>query len=154
MNLRQQTLDAAGRNLGRLDSAIQRSKATDARRLQDEYSRLVSGLAAQGQLPVRGSDWLANPVLPSDILQEAVGSFSSSLPSLFRTSNGRVLSVLIAKLRQAQGWKDQNFVHFALSIMLFNIINIGLAIPKKHMFQQAGFYQMAKMGEEGTPSAI
>ena len=44
MNLRQQTLDAASRNIGRLKAAIERVKATDADRLRDEYNRLVSGL--------------------------------------------------------------------------------------------------------------
>ena len=44
VNLRQQTLDAASRNIGRLKAAIERVKATDADRLRDEYNRLVSGL--------------------------------------------------------------------------------------------------------------
>ena len=47
MNIRQQTLDAATRNIGRLRSAIDRVKATDANRLRDEYNRLVSGLQAR-----------------------------------------------------------------------------------------------------------
>ena len=46
MNIRQQTLDAASRNIGRLRAAIDRVKATDANRLRDEYNRLVSGLQA------------------------------------------------------------------------------------------------------------
>ena len=44
VNLRQQTLDAASRNIGRLRAAIERVKATDADRLRNEYNRLVSGL--------------------------------------------------------------------------------------------------------------
>ena len=42
VTLRQQTLDSASRNIGRLNSAIEHSKATDAQRLRDEYQRLVS----------------------------------------------------------------------------------------------------------------
>ncbi len=70
MNLRQQTLDAAGGNITRLSAAIERSKATDAARLHNEYQRLVSGMQAQGAIP--DDNWLANPVLPDDILREAV----------------------------------------------------------------------------------
>lgn len=44
MNIRQQTLDNAVRNIGRLKAAIERTKATDADRLRNEYNRLVSGL--------------------------------------------------------------------------------------------------------------
>ena len=80
MNLRQQTLDNAGRNITRLNSAIERAKSTDAQRLKDEYQRLVRGLQTQGNLPSAdprpggsgGEDWLANPALPEDIMREAV----------------------------------------------------------------------------------
>ncbi|KAL6748525.1 hypothetical protein V8C86DRAFT_1139607 [Haematococcus lacustris] len=81
VNLRQQTLEAASRNLGRLDACIRQVKETDAGRLRDEYNRLVQGLVAQGTLPAApggggaaagGEEWLANPVLPQDILQETV----------------------------------------------------------------------------------
>lgn len=78
VNLRQNTLDAASRNIGRLRSAIERVKATDADRLRNEYSRLVSGLQQQGALgqpsnsPLPADDTLANPALPDDILREAV----------------------------------------------------------------------------------
>lgn len=98
VNLRQQTLDAAGRNLASLRREIDRVKQTDAERLKQEYSRLVAGLAAQGALPSapvgngagpsngpangaasasgnavpETAQWLANPALPEDILREAV----------------------------------------------------------------------------------
>ena len=48
VNLRQQTLDAAGRNIASLSNKIERAKQTDARRLREEYERLVNGLAQQG----------------------------------------------------------------------------------------------------------
>eukprot|EP00232_Nephroselmis_pyriformis_P011466 CAMPEP_0182884768 /NCGR_PEP_ID=MMETSP0034_2-20130328/19199_1 /TAXON_ID=156128 /ORGANISM="Nephroselmis pyriformis, Strain CCMP717" /LENGTH=743 /DNA_ID=CAMNT_0025017989 /DNA_START=145 /DNA_END=2373 /DNA_ORIENTATION=+ len=73
VNIRQQTLDAAGRSLSKLGTAIEKSKASDASRLREEYRRLVSGLAQQGALPANaGEEFLANPLLPSDILKEAV----------------------------------------------------------------------------------
>lgn len=86
MNLRQQTLDAAGRNIGRLRAAIERVKSTDAARLRNEYTRLVSGLQQQGALPQpsrsplpSSDDTLANPALPEDILREAV-SYTLTCP--------------------------------------------------------------------------
>mmetsp|Transcript_34561 Transcript_34561/g.97475 ORF Transcript_34561/g.97475 Transcript_34561/m.97475 type:complete len:753 (+) Transcript_34561:3-2261(+) len=74
VNLREQTLNTAARNIGRLNRAIEQAKATDADRLRQEYQRLVQGLVAQGALPAPrgGEDWLQNPALPSDILNEAV----------------------------------------------------------------------------------
>jgi len=93
VNLRQQTLDAAGRNLASIRREIDRVKETDAERLKEEYRRLVAGLASQGALPAapveaplflegagpsssgslqETSQWLSNPTLPEDILKEAV----------------------------------------------------------------------------------
>ncbi|CAI5461324.1 unnamed protein product [Closterium sp. Yama58-4] len=71
VNVRQQTIDGAHRNLARLNTTIERFKATDAERLKEEYRRLVDGLAQRGNLPASDT-WLANPLLPADILQEAV----------------------------------------------------------------------------------
>ncbi|CAI5483377.1 unnamed protein product [Closterium sp. Yama58-4] len=71
VNVRQQTIDGANRNLARLNTTIERFKATDAERLKEEYRRLVDGLAQRGNLPASDT-WLANPLLPADILQEAV----------------------------------------------------------------------------------
>jgi DNA excision repair protein ERCC-2 len=72
VNLRQQTLDNATRSINRLKGKIEEAKQTDARRLADEYNRLVRGLAQQGAIPSSGQEWLSNPALPQDILQEAV----------------------------------------------------------------------------------
>ncbi|PRW60183.1 DNA repair helicase UVH6 [Chlorella sorokiniana] len=79
VNLRQQTLDAASRNIQTLKREIERTKQTDAGRLRAEYQRLVQGLQAQGVLQQGGAgeadgtqQWLANPALPDDILREAV----------------------------------------------------------------------------------
>ena len=73
VNLRQQTLDVAGRNITALSAKIERAKQTDERRLRAEYDALVNGLANQGVLPRGGGeDAIANPVIPADILREAV----------------------------------------------------------------------------------
>ena len=81
INFRLPTLDAAQRNLGKLRSDVDRLKATDARRLNDEYQRLVAGLQTQGAMPTNDGgcgfgctthELPANPVLPADILQQAV----------------------------------------------------------------------------------
>ena len=76
VNIRSQTLDSAARNIGALNRAVDRAKATDEGRLRAEYNRLVQGLQAQGTIPEDGSaggeEWLANPVIPADVLREAV----------------------------------------------------------------------------------
>ncbi|CAK0735965.1 hypothetical protein CVIRNUC_000669 [Coccomyxa viridis] len=77
VTLRKRTLDGAMRNVGKLKAAVDKCKDTDAQRLTNEYKRLVGGLQERGALPrgrptPGGEDWLANPVLPEDILREAV----------------------------------------------------------------------------------
>lgn len=71
VSVRRQTLEGATRNLSKMSQEIDRLKATDADRLRSEYNRLVDGLAQRGNLPVT-DNWLANPILPDDILKEAV----------------------------------------------------------------------------------
>jgi DNA excision repair protein ERCC-2 len=70
VNIRQQTLDNAGRNLASLRRRIDRMKETDAERLREEYRKLVSGIA--GGHTEGMEQYLANPALPDDILREAV----------------------------------------------------------------------------------
>ena len=73
VNLRQQTLENAGRSITSLNTRIDRAKQTDERRLRQEYERLVNGLAQQGVLARGGGeDVLMNPIIPDDILREAV----------------------------------------------------------------------------------
>jgi len=73
VNVRRQTLDVASRNVSSLANKIERAKQTDERRLREEYQRLVNGLAQQGVLNRGGGeDALQNPVIPADILREAV----------------------------------------------------------------------------------
>lgn len=79
VNIRRQTLDSASRNVGALRREIEKAKATDAEKLKREYGRLVEGLASQsgalgaGEGQLRDpAPWLAAPVLPEDVLREAV----------------------------------------------------------------------------------
>ncbi|GBG88390.1 hypothetical protein CBR_g47089 [Chara braunii] len=71
VNIRQQTLEGAQRNLSKLLQIVDKFKATDAARLRQEYTRLVEGMAQRGNLPI-ADHWLANPAVPDDILREAV----------------------------------------------------------------------------------
>jgi hypothetical protein len=86
VNIRPRTLDGASRNLASLRREIERARTHDATRLRAEYDRLVAGLAAgdalggggaAGGAGAGGEDGtigmlLANPVLPDDVLREAV----------------------------------------------------------------------------------
>ncbi|KMZ62803.1 hypothetical protein ZOSMA_441G00010 [Zostera marina] len=71
VNVRKQTLEGAGRNIGKMTEVINRFTATDAGRLRTEYNRLIEGLAQRGDLPIT-DNWLANPALPDHILREAI----------------------------------------------------------------------------------
>ena len=55
VNIRQQTLGAAARNVDRLEREVRRAKERDTRRLEEEYQRLVAGLRASGALPISSS---------------------------------------------------------------------------------------------------
>ncbi|XP_042661525.1 general transcription and DNA repair factor IIH helicase subunit XPD isoform X2 [Tyto alba] len=71
VNITRRTLDRCQANVATLQATIQKIKDTDARRLTEEYRRLVEGLREAGV--ARETDlYLANPVLPDEILQEAV----------------------------------------------------------------------------------
>ncbi|KAF1590729.1 General transcription and DNA repair factor IIH helicase subunit XPD, partial [Eudyptes moseleyi] len=71
VNITRRTLDRCQANVATLQATIQKIKETDARRLAEEYRRLVEGLREAGT--ARETDlYLANPVLPDEILQEAV----------------------------------------------------------------------------------
>ncbi len=97
VTLDRRLLDASSRNLNRLNTHIKRMKEADARRLQDEYQRLLSGLqdggagahahsggasaaagggaASSGERGVAirgGEERMGPPALPQDILAEAI----------------------------------------------------------------------------------
>lgn len=71
IDIGRRTLSAASRSLQRLTERIAEMKMRDAGRLQDEYRRLVDGLQRSGEARVADAV-MANPILPDDLLQEAV----------------------------------------------------------------------------------
>ena len=65
------TLKKATRGVTSLEKKIETMKKTDAEKLQNEYQKLVEGLREADQ--AREEDtFMANPVLPDDLLKEAV----------------------------------------------------------------------------------
>ena len=71
IDLTRPILDNAYRCINQLAERVDEVKSADASKLQDEYPRLVEGLQQQNEQ--RESDtFMANPVLPDDLLQEAV----------------------------------------------------------------------------------
>ncbi|KAJ8044735.1 General transcription and DNA repair factor IIH helicase subunit XPD [Holothuria leucospilota] len=71
VHISRRTLDKACHNLDSLRKRIDRIKETDAERLKEEYKKLVRGLQEAGV--ARDTDvYLANPVLPEEVLREAV----------------------------------------------------------------------------------
>ncbi|XP_053464236.1 general transcription and DNA repair factor IIH helicase subunit XPD isoform X1 [Nycticebus coucang] len=71
VNLTRRILDRCQGNLETLQKTVLRIKETDEQRLRDEYRRLVEGLREASA--ARETDaHLANPVLPDEVLQEAV----------------------------------------------------------------------------------
>lgn len=70
VNIKQDTIRKAEANLKNLAKIVRESKELKASRLKSEYEKLVHGLASAG---VGQTDQLlANPVLPQDLLHEAV----------------------------------------------------------------------------------
>uniref|UniRef100_A0A8C0MC78 DNA 5'-3' helicase n=1 Tax=Canis lupus familiaris TaxID=9615 RepID=A0A8C0MC78_CANLF len=71
VNITRRTLDRCQGNLETLQKTVLRIKETDEQRLREEYRRLVEGLREASA--ARETDaHLANPVLPDEVLQEAV----------------------------------------------------------------------------------
>ncbi|GAA5881963.1 hypothetical protein JCM1840_002981 [Sporobolomyces johnsonii] len=75
IDLTRPMLDNAARSVEKLTQTIEEMKAKDASTLEDEYRRLVEGLHGEqegnGDRP-EDEDFMANPVLPSELLQEAI----------------------------------------------------------------------------------
>ncbi|GAA5873221.1 hypothetical protein JCM8547_008605 [Rhodosporidiobolus lusitaniae] len=82
IDLTRPMLDTAARSVEKLSETIEEMKQKDASKLEDEYRRLVEGLSAADNNEEGGDgavgrraedeDFMANPVLPQDLLQEAV----------------------------------------------------------------------------------
>ncbi|XP_048355261.1 general transcription and DNA repair factor IIH helicase subunit XPD isoform X1 [Sphaerodactylus townsendi] len=71
VNVTRKTLDRCQANVAMLQATIQKIKDTDAQKLKEEYRRLVEGLQ-EANIARETDVYLANPVLPDEILQEAV----------------------------------------------------------------------------------
>ncbi|XP_077696492.1 general transcription and DNA repair factor IIH helicase subunit XPD isoform X3 [Eretmochelys imbricata] len=71
VNITRRTLDRCQANVATLQATIQKIKETDAQKLKEEYRRLVEGLR-EANIARETDIYLANPVLPDQILQEAV----------------------------------------------------------------------------------
>ncbi|KAF8338096.1 uncharacterized protein EI90DRAFT_3279597 [Cantharellus anzutake] len=71
IDLTRPMLDSAARSVGKLGDKIEEIKQTDASKLQEEYAKLVEGLQdSEGLSPE--DDITGNPVLPEDLLKEAI----------------------------------------------------------------------------------
>ncbi len=71
LSLNKRLLQKCGENLDNLNTQIKKLKDTDEERLKNEYKRLVDGLK-EAQIARETDLSLANPILPQDILDEAV----------------------------------------------------------------------------------
>ncbi|MCO5559243.1 hypothetical protein L7F22_012838 [Adiantum nelumboides] len=71
IDLTRPMLDSAYRSINQLSDRVEEVKRTDASKLQDEYARLVEGLQEQAD-DREAETFMTNPVLPEDLLQEAV----------------------------------------------------------------------------------
>ncbi|XP_059575144.1 general transcription and DNA repair factor IIH helicase subunit XPD isoform X1 [Alligator mississippiensis] len=98
VNITRRTLDRCQANMTTLQSTIHRIKETDAQKLRDEYRRLVEGLR-EASVARETDVYLANPVLPDEILQ------AEAVPGTIRTAEHfvgflrRLLEYLKARLR-------------------------------------------------------
>lgn len=71
IDLTEDSLRKAGRGAANLERKITEMKSTDAKKLQDEYSKLVQGLREQDEAQNEDA-FMRNPALPDDLLSEAV----------------------------------------------------------------------------------
>ncbi|PFH54360.1 hypothetical protein AMATHDRAFT_135477 [Amanita thiersii Skay4041] len=71
IDLTRPMLDSATRSIGKIGERIEEIKTTDAAKLQDEYAKLVEGLQEAAEQRDT-DDFMTNPLLPDDLLNEAV----------------------------------------------------------------------------------
>ncbi|KAJ1675183.1 TFIIH/NER complex ATP-dependent 5'-3' DNA helicase subunit [Spiromyces aspiralis] len=97
VDLTQTVLEASSRSIAKLSSRIEEIKEQDAQKLQDEYNKLVEGLRLTTE--ARDEDLiLANPVLPDDVLKEAIpGNIRQA--QHFITFLNRLIEYLKARMR-------------------------------------------------------
>lgn len=65
------TMKRASRGANKLADAVEEMKAQDSEKLQNEYEKLVEGLR-QNEIAREEDLFMANPVLPKDLLDEAI----------------------------------------------------------------------------------
>lgn len=70
-NIHKRHLDRASNNIIKLKAKIKEVKEKDASRLKEEYQRLLEGLRQTREAQATDVA-MANPVLPQDILEEAI----------------------------------------------------------------------------------
>ncbi|KAJ5291938.1 hypothetical protein N7478_001189 [Penicillium angulare] len=71
IDISEDSLRKATRGASNLERKIEEMKSTDADKLQSEYSKLVEGLQ-QAEQAREEDQFISNPVLPDDLLKEAV----------------------------------------------------------------------------------
>lgn len=71
LDLTEDTLKRATRGANKLGEAIEEMKSQDSEKLQNEYEQLVEGLR-QAEIARNQELFMANPVLPQDLLDEAI----------------------------------------------------------------------------------
>ncbi|CAG2175133.1 unnamed protein product, partial [Oppiella nova] len=71
VTINKRLLDRCQTNITSLQETIRSIKEVDERKLKQEYQRLVEGLR-EANIAREADQFLANPVLPDDILQEAI----------------------------------------------------------------------------------
>ncbi|KAJ6109135.1 hypothetical protein N7486_001369 [Penicillium sp. IBT 16267x] len=71
IDISEDSLRKATRGASNLERKIEEMKSTDAEKLQNEYSKLVEGLQ-QAEQAREEDQFISNPVLPDDLLKEAV----------------------------------------------------------------------------------
>ncbi|KAF1995012.1 DNA repair helicase [Amniculicola lignicola CBS 123094] len=71
IDITEDSLRKATRGVNNLDRKITEMKASDSKKLQDEYAKLVEGLRAADEARDEQA-FMSNPALPDDLLKEAV----------------------------------------------------------------------------------
>lgn len=72
IDITEDSLRKASKGAANLEKKIQEMKKTDADKLKNEYQKLVEGLQQEEQAREQEEAFMTNPVLPEDLLKEAI----------------------------------------------------------------------------------
>lgn len=72
IDITEESLRKASKGAANLEKRIKEMKQTDAAKLQSEYQKLVEGLRKEQDAREAEEAFMANPVLPDDLLKDAV----------------------------------------------------------------------------------